>query len=190
MIDITVLDEDSQIVIGGATIHDYNDPKNPSIVGSTNSSGMLRTNRSDLKKLRVSAHGYTFDDHAPPRNIETNLSIWMKKINPGAYTGYLGDASKATWESKENNLVFQFESKGYFRYAGTIRDIRNSTFRKFELTEGNVWSELKTGSTQFPTTDPLILVLDFYSLLRFPEPGKMIAKKPVGSGEIVFEKVN
>ena len=190
MIDITVLDEDRRIVIGGATIYDYNDARSPSIVGATNSSGVFRTHRPDLKDFRVFAHGYTFGDHAPPQNIETDLSVWLKKINPGAYTGYLGDASKTTWESKNNDLVFQFTSTGWFRCARTVRDIRNSTFKKFELAEGNVWSELKTGTTKFPTTSPLIILLESYSFLRFPEPGKMIAKKPVGSKEIVFVKLN
>lgn len=190
MVDITVLDEKRRIVIGGATIYDYNDLINPSLVGSTNSSGVFTTHRSDLKNLRVEAHGYTFDDYKPPRSIATDLSVLMKKIHPGAYTGYLGDASKATWESKKNGLVFQFESRGYFRYAKTIREIRNSTFKKFELTEGNVWSELKTGITKFPTTSALIVDHYFYSFLRFPEPGKMIAKKPVGSKDIVFVKLN
>ena len=87
-------------------------------------------------------------------------------------------------------LFFQFTSTGCFRYARTVKDIRNGTFMKFELTEGNVWSELKTGITKFPTTSPLIVVLNFYSFLRFPEPGKMIAKRPVGSREIVFVKLN
>ena len=38
--------------------------------------------------------------------IIPDLSVWLKRINPGAYTGYLGDASKTTWEAENNDLVF------------------------------------------------------------------------------------
>lgn len=190
MIGIRVLDEEHGIVIGGATILDYNKRDDPLVIGATNSSGLFETDRATLKDMRILANGYSFVDHVPPGTIKTGLCVPLRRIHPGAYTGYLPNAFKTTWESRENNLVFQFHSTGYCKCAKTIKDVRGQALRKYELEESDMWSVLKTGTTEFPNTKPLTVVLNSYNHLRFPEPGKMIARRANQNKEINFVRVN
>lgn len=189
MPELITLDDFHQTTVAGAAVWDYTDTAKPVFFGATDSTGSLKPTTPVPKSLRIVARGYVPVDLV--QGLRSTTRLKLTKLHPGTYSGFLPDAGMTTWSADSRPLLLQFTSAGLTRSGRDIRDLKASEYFQYKCVEDEKWAELKTRSNTFPTfgkefTTPIYDL----NMLRFPEPGVMIAQIFNTDIEVRFSRCN
>ncbi|SOC13699.1 hypothetical protein SAMN05421512_107228 [Stappia indica] len=189
MPELITLDDFHQTTVAGAAVWDYTNTAKPTFFGATDSTGSFKPTTPVPKSLRIVARGYVPVDLV--QGLRSSTRPKMIKLHPGTYSGFMPDAGMTTWKADNKPLLIQFTAAGLTRSGRDVRDLKASEYFQYKCVEDEQWAELKTRSNTFPTfgkefTTPIYDL----NMLRFPEPGIMLAHIANTGVEVRFTRCN